>query len=217
MNRLSAPMLLMRSTLGAIALAVVIVGSPAAWACGYHDPSSINLGMLNLAYPDALHVRTAVWMAQRDRLISGHEQPEATDSPTARLSEMLRLRETALALGEMRDRLDAGADGQAVPAFSMVLIRSMLWTRFEPAGATLNMAVHAAGPAREDVVIVTDEPVIGALLDGRLTAEQARQLGLVRLYGSPADAANVASLLDRLTAVKAAAAVTRGDAAPQRR
>jgi hypothetical protein len=104
-----------------------------------------------------------------------------------------------------------------VPAFSMVLIRVMLWTRFEPAGATLNMEVHAAGPAGDDVVIVTDEPVIGALLDGRLTAEQARQLGLVRLYGSPADAANVASLLDRLTAVKAATAVTRGDAAPQRR
>jgi len=96
MNRLSAPMLLMRSTLGAIALAVVLVGSPAALACGFHDPSSINLGMLNLAYPDALHVRTAVWLAQRDRLISGHEQPQTTDSPTARLSEMLRLRETAL-------------------------------------------------------------------------------------------------------------------------
>lgn len=216
MNPTSAPMLLMRFTLGAVAFAVVLVGSPTAWACGYHDPSSINLGMLNLAYPDALHVRTAVWMAQRDSLISGHEQPQATDSPTARLSEMLSLRKTVSALGEMRDRLGAGADGQAVPAFSMVLLRAMLWTRFEPAGAALNMEAHAVGPAGNDVVIVTDEPVIGALLDGRLTPEQARQRGLVKLYGSPADVANVSSLLDRLTAANAAAAATRGDATPRR-
>jgi hypothetical protein len=55
-------------------------------------------------------------------------------------------------------------------------------------------------------VIVTDEPVIGALLDGRLTPRQASEAGLVRLYGAPADTEAVQALLDRLTPAPAPSA-----------
>ena len=47
-------------------VASLAVGATNARACGFHDAAAVNLGMLNQAYPDALHVRTAVWMAQRD-------------------------------------------------------------------------------------------------------------------------------------------------------
>ena len=60
--------------------------APAVVACGLEDPSSISMrrGMLNMAYPESLHVGTAVWQAQlagrlpRDPLASrGELTPEA--------------------------------------------------------------------------------------------------------------------------------------------
>lgn len=191
-------------TLEVLLLASVLAGTPPAQACGYHDPSSVNLGMLNLAYPDALHVRTAVWMAQRDGAISRDEQPAATDPQTATIRAMFRLRETVVRLGALRDRIGAALDGRPVPAFSIVLIGPMLWTRFERAGAALEMAAHSTGPASEDVVIVTDEPVVAALLDGRVTPREARKLGLVRYYGVQQSMEDVVSMLDRVAPAKSA-------------
>jgi hypothetical protein len=197
-------------------LATLLAGSPAAHACGYHDPSSVNLGMLNLAYPDALHVRTAVWMAQREGVISRDEQPAAIDPQAAMIGAMFRLRETTVKLGWFRDRIGNVLDGRAIPAFSLVLIGPMLWARFEPAGATLEMAAHATGPASEDVVIVTDGPVVAALLEGRLTPPEARKLGLVRFYGAHESVAEVVALLDRLESSKSASAAGVGNGAGQR-
>jgi len=179
-------------------LAALLAGSPAAQACGYHDPSRVNLGMLNLAYPDALYVRTAVWTAQLEGAIPRDEQPAAADPQSATIRAMFRLRETVVRLGALRDRIGTALEGRSVPSFSMVLIGPMLWTRFEPAGATLEMAAHAAGPASDDVVIVTDEPVVAALLDGRMPPREARELGLMRFYGAEGRVKDVASVLDRL-------------------
>jgi hypothetical protein len=53
------------------------------------------------------------------------------------------------------------------------------------------------GPAPGNVV-VTEAPVIEALLAGRLAAREAVALGLVRLYGSAADSGRA---LDRLAAL----------------
>jgi hypothetical protein len=60
------------------------------------------------------------------------------------------------------------------------------------------MTPHATGPRPDDVVVVTDAPVVRALLDGTLTPAEAQARGLVRLYGPTRPRAGVASLLDRL-------------------
>jgi hypothetical protein len=185
----------------ALCLAVVVAtsvlaGLTSATACGYHDPSSVNLGMLNLAYPDALYVRTAVWTAGQDGVLPRSEQPAADSPDTEKLRAMLRLRATVVRLGALRERIGAVPGSRTAPAFSIVLIGPMLWTRFEHSGATLQMDAHASGPASNDVVIVTDEPVVTALLDGRITPRDARALGLVRFYGGEADVERVATLLD---------------------
>jgi hypothetical protein len=199
---------------GAVSLVVAAGAVPAVHACGYHDPSSVNLGMLNWSYPDALHVRTAVWMAQRDGAIARTEPLDPDDPLPARMRQTLRLRETVAALTAVRDRIAGALDGRPTPAFSIVLIGPLLWTRFVPAAGTLQVEVHSAGPAGGDVVIVTDEPVVGALLDVRLTPREARESGLVRFYGAPADIAPVAALLDLLTIAQSAraAGVERGPA-----
>ena len=165
-------------------------------ACGFHDPAGMNLGMLNLAYPDALHVRTAVWMAQRDALIP-REQRAAFDPSSAefRLDAMRRYRDAVAGLDALRERM---SPMNGTPRFSVVLIGSMLWTRFEPGQDRLVMTPHVNGPLPDDVVVVTDAPVVRALLDGTLTPADAHARGLVRLYGSPRPRAGVASLLGRL-------------------
>jgi hypothetical protein len=62
----------------------------------------------------------------------------------------------------------------------------------------LNMTSHVAGPSSGDVVIVTDEPVVAALNEGQVTPQAARELGLMRLYGSPATVQDMMAWLDRL-------------------
>jgi ABC-type amino acid transport substrate-binding protein len=113
---------------------------------------------------------------------------------------MQRLHEASMKLATLRDRLGAAADGRPVPPFAVVYIVSMLWSRFEADGERLVMTPHAHGPAPDDVVIVTDEPVVDALLDGRVTPQAARQLGLLRLYGAPGRTARVEARLDALAA-----------------
>lgn len=191
---------------GAVSLAVAAGAVPVAQACGYHDPSSVNLGMLNWSYPDALHVRTAVWMAQRDGAIARAEPLDPDDPLPPRMRQTLRLRETVTALTAVRDRIAGALDGRSTPAFSIVLIGPMLWTRYVPTAGTLQVEAHSAGPASGDVVVVTDEPVLGAWIDGRVTPREARESGLVRFYGAPADIAPVMALLDLLTPARSASA-----------
>lgn len=179
--------------------AIVLGASFAAQACGYHDPASASLGMLNWAYPDALHVRTAVWMAQaKGRLARLDPLPDADpQSVTFRFEQSIRLRDAQSRLDELRTRVHITLAGQPMPAFAVVLIGPMLWTRFESAEGTMNMVPHATGPARDDVVIVTDEPVVAALAEGRLTAREARAQGLVKTYGTSENVVRLSALLDR--------------------
>jgi hypothetical protein len=188
----------LRTALGAGVLVCAVALAPSARACGFHDASSVNLGMLNLAFPDALYVRTAVWMAQRDGVLARPE-PVAADSQSAEfmLLQLARLREVQMQLGRLKQRIEGGTAAQPMPAFAVVLIGALLWTRFEQEGSALNMALHATGPAREDVVVVTDAPVIAALADDRLSLQGARDRGLVRFYGAPDVIERVAGLLDR--------------------
>jgi len=148
-------MKLVAFTLGA--LSAVFAGAPAAHACGYHDPSSVNLGMLNWSYPDALYVRTAVWMSQRDGALSRDGLVAASNPAAAPMCVTHRLQAAALKLTVLRDRLV--------------------------------MTAHTGGPASDGVVILTDEPVIDALLDGKLTPQDARLRGLIRFDGVPDGAA----------------------------
>ena len=181
-----------------LVLAIALAAPSRAQACGYHDPASVNLGALNMAYPDALHVRTAVWMAQRDGELPPRETTTDGDPQTATINAMLRLGRTVAMLGALRDRIAVPAGGRSVPSFSVILIGSMLWARFEPRIGELALQAHADGPVQGDVIVVTDEPVVAALAEEKITPQEARRLGLVRLYGARGSVEDVSSLLDGL-------------------
>ena len=118
-----------------------------------------------MAYPDALHVRTAVWMAQRDGELPPREPVPVGDPQTATIHAMMRLGRTVAMLGALRDRIAPPKGGRPVQSFSVMLIGPMLWARFEPRIGELALQPHADGPAEGDVIVVTDEPVIAALAE----------------------------------------------------
>ena len=176
-----------RSAAGLIAaaLAGAWLAAP-AWGCALEgDDVVLQRSALNVAYPAALNVLGAVSAARRSGQIDrwrGLDEPTTADE---RHAERARIEAS---LGTLRARLAATA-GSDAPALSIVLIEPMLWSRLAAvrAGGTqrseLVLAAHTAGPARGDVVAVTDEPVLDRLNDNRLPAAEALTLGLLRLYG----------------------------------
>ena len=182
-----------------MAAAVVLPAAPSVQACGYHDPASASVGMLNWAYPDALHVRTAVWMAQASGLLARREPlPDADPlSVTFRFQQSIRLRDAQARLDELRIRVEAAVAGQPMPNFAVVLIGPMLWARFEGNEGGVAMMPHVTGPAQGDVVLVSDEAVVAALAEGRMTASEARSHGLVKAYGTSENVDRVSALLVR--------------------
>ena len=66
----------------------------------------------------------------------------------------------------------------------MVLLNSVMWTRYAAGDGGFTTEVHADGPGESDVVAVTTPKVVRALLDGVLTFSSAEAHGLLRLYGA---------------------------------
>ncbi len=183
----------------AVAATLLMAAAWPAGACGFHGAVDLNRSALNLAYPKALYVHTAVWMAQLEGVIARNEPAAEPDERPEALRALAAYRDTAGQLGLFRDLAGAHVDRGAVPAFTVVLVGPMLWARFEPAGAGLAMAVHVTGPVPGDVVVVTDRPVVAGLVDGTLTPRSARERGLIRFYGEPERVREIAALVDRLS------------------
>lgn len=163
----------------ALALLAAAVTSPAL-ACGFHEPSAMARGMMNWAYPDSLHVRTAVWKAQSAGTLA---QDAVEEGPN-----QLAFARTVFELRRLSKLLDDARRGGPRPSIALVLLESMLWSRFETAGGSLALQLHVEGPAPGDVVIVTEAAVVSALVTGSVTARDAIRLGLAKLYAPPPDA-----------------------------
>lgn len=182
-----------------------------AAACGYDDPHSVAMGALNLAYPDALHVGTAVWQAQGEGLLPPElaagaavlprsfaaplDPPGvAADGAAAALVDALRL------LEQVRTRLAHDERRTQRPALAVVFASTVLWTRFTPEASGVRATPHASGPEVGDVVLVTEALVLRALVAGTLSPDLALKRGLLRFYG---EAAAVGSARQWLAAMAA--------------
>jgi hypothetical protein len=160
------------------AVAVLLASTVTADSCGFENPNSVSAqrGLLNFAYPNSLHVTSAMWRAQQEDLIERDNRPPAVKA-------LLGYRWAVSKLEVFRAHLEKAMVGAEAPDFSVVLIGPVLWSRYAQTGGILTMTPHLQGPESGDVVVVTDEPVIVALNDGRLTLKAAGELGLIRYYG----------------------------------
>ena len=173
----------------AVGIALFAVWTAAA-ACGLEDPNSIatRRGALNMAYPESLHVGTAVWQAQLAGRLPRDPLAQRGDlTPEARAT--LRLIKANASLGQLALRMSGATTVPARPNLAIVLLGPVLWSRFEAGGVSVRPSVHVQGPEGGDVVVVTDIAVVEAIAGGSLGFAEAIELGVVRLYGPAQDVA----------------------------
>jgi hypothetical protein len=177
-----------------LAIVAASLASSAALACGFHEGTAVGQGMLNLTFPNALYVRTAVWQAQQaERLPRDDDARSEGPSPEARGA--LGLMRSSLWLRRLGARLDGAPPGSPRPGIALVLLGPVLWARFEAHDGAVRTTIHVDGPAPADAVIVTELAVVQALVDGRLAFDDAVDLGVARLYGAPETVAAARSWL----------------------
>ena len=164
-------------------------------ACGYHDPVNLGRGMMNWVYPNSLYVQTAVWQAEDAGIL-----PSRAAEPTKDLFAYQRIVQAMRAYGALISKADVAAG--EMPNLSVVLIDTLLWTRFVRTGDAYAVEVHAEGPSPNDVVMVTAGKVIFSLVDDTLTSPIAYDRGLIRLYGRRDAVEMVKDHIDRIPVAK---------------
>ena len=161
---------------------LLLAASTGTWACGFHTSQSLSQTILNLHYPDALHVNGAVWSAQQKGLLPLDRKRLQATGAERKLRESRALLEKLRALHELGASFERVYPEETRPGMAVVLTETMLWTRY-PAGGGIKP--HVTDPEPGDLVVVTDEPVVRTIADGQLTVAEALEKGLIRLYGSP--------------------------------
>ena len=181
----------------AVAAAGVLAAS-SAFACGFHDSVALQKGVMNWAYPESLHVSTAVWRAQSDGLLP-RDQP-ASDEMTAQARSALGILRAQRVMNQLGAALQRKPGQAGRPALAVVLLGPLLWSRFETQGSAVQAQFHVEGPVTGDAVVVTELATIEALLDGRLTLLDAQALGALRIYAPVAVTAGAQRWLSAMTA-----------------
>jgi hypothetical protein len=173
-----------RSRLAPLLVAIGAIGatvSVPASACGY----DLAIGGVSVVHPSSIPVAVAIGAAVSE----GRLAPLAdTPAPIALVRANGAMRNLAMAL-------QSGTSD--VPPVAFVLIEAHLWGRAVPGAGKITFQAHADGPANGDVIVVTGEPALAALLDGRLRWDAAIASGLVVVAGPAEARAQVARILAR--------------------
>lgn len=167
------------------AAGLALVATQNAWACGLHgSDASLQRGVIYAAYPESLHVGTKVWMAQLAGTLE-RDDVNRPDMGTEARRQFEYLRATLL-LRQLQGQLASVPASGPRPSIAVLLVGPMMWSRYisQEDGVALN--IHVDGAADDDLVLVTEAPVIKALAEKRLTVRKAIQLGVLRFYGAPA-------------------------------
>jgi hypothetical protein len=152
----------------------------------------------------SLWVSTAVWKAQlagvvpKDRAFTGSQAA-------------LGLRMAQLQMRRLGRQTDAAAGERPTPRFTVVLLGPMLWSTYDDVGGAVNACMYVSGPKPGDVVMVTDQAVVAALLAGSLDVHDAYDLGLIRYYGKDADIAQLVGILEDLPPLPSKSATNLAD------
>ncbi len=148
----------------------VLAAAPAG-ACGYHG---LIGDAFSASYPGSIDVAIALRTAlDRNQLKAAPAMP-----PLMGLVRSTRWLED---FGRW-----AGESPTAnAPDFAVLLVEPGLWTRYRKQGSGFAMESHVAAPSTGDVVLITGETALQALVERRLTLAGALKTGVVRLEGAP--------------------------------
>lgn len=164
-----------------------------AGACGYHGLIGDSF---SASYPGSIDVAIALRSAlDRNQLKAAPAMP-----PLMGLVRSTRWLED---FGRWAGQSAAGA-----PEFAVLLVEPGLWTRYRKQGSGFAMESHVATPASGDVVLITGEPALQALVERRLTLAGAIKAGVVRFEGTPEAVARLQQTLSAAFSAESPRAVT---------
>ena len=168
-------------SVAAMAILALMLPGPAS-ACGYDAQIGGRISMAHAAsIPVAMAVSDAVGAGRLSLL--------------AEMPPPLALMRANGAMRTLAAVLEPGVG--TLPPVALVLVEAHLWGRITSGPNGMRFEPHVAGPAAGDVVLVTAEPALKALLDGRITWEAALAAGLVVVDGPPQGRDQLARFLSR--------------------
>jgi hypothetical protein len=132
---------------------------------------------LDSMYPGSLSVAVALRSAADNGLIDAAAL-EAPSKGTALYADTVRR------LQEFRKALAASPAAAELPSsFSLGYVESHLWARYSQSDGEVRVDVHTDGPAEGEAVVLTGEPVLTAVLAGRLSVDRALAEGMILIDG----------------------------------
>ena len=202
-----------------LALALILAASgfaasPAARACAFDDEPDpdFNIDTLNNYYPGGYAVFVRVGDARRENTL-GHLI--AVDASKDEMKDKL----FALA-GAFERQLRAAAIARAPdgtpPAFSLLLLDSMMWVHFPERLATEAAEIHAPQPSPGDLIVIAGEDAIVAVASGRFDLTELEKRGWLQYFGSGPAIARFRHTFARVGATAAPDTLTRAQGAKLR-
>lgn len=156
-------------SLSVLTIALCIRG---AMACGYHP--GLSNAPFDVAHPQSLSVALAV----RQATDSGVLEPWSTSSlfGAEYRSAVKQLR----SLQKKLARVPSSAKGGESRHFAFVFVRSRLWAQYMVGPNGTKAVIHTAAARDGEVVLLSDEAVLEAVINDRLAFDDAVKQGLLK-------------------------------------
>jgi hypothetical protein len=172
----------------AASVGIALATSSPTSACGFHGAMGDNF---SLAHPRSMEVAFATLDAVGDGIIAAPIAPdEAGRQGYWRAQDRIRRFESRLPVSTSL------AQGGGI---SILLVDSLLWSRFAVVDGRYALQPHTDGPPSGDAVIVTSEPAVAAILEGGLTVADAFARKLLVVDGLPYLAKRIANSMSEVT------------------
>ncbi|MGD9544039.1 MAG: hypothetical protein AB7F41_02115 [Methylocystis sp.] len=183
---------------GAFVMATVVASPSAGFACGFDGALGAGFSAM---HPKSLAVAFAISDAVASGVVGRAAAAPIEPGPKGywRAAGHIQSFERRLAA--------TPATLAQAPRISILFIESRLWSRLVASGQGYDVQMHVAGPTPGDVVIVTNETVLAAALDGALAPRAAFDLGVIAVDAEPPAADAIRAALLSAVSSKTSAAV----------
>lgn len=143
--------------------------------------------MLNIEYPNAIHVEGSVWALQKAgrlalpdmtrRMASGDERKQL---------DAIAFQKTVDALETFGEMISHNPPAAESLDFVLLLVDEMMWNRFVLRNGHVEFKADISEPEEEvDIVAVTETSVVMAIIDASMSIAEAEALRVLRVYGEP--------------------------------
>jgi hypothetical protein len=175
------------STSFALAGLLLAGASPVAIGCGFHPALEPQLESM---YPGSLPVAVALRKGADNGVIDAAALEAPGNGTALYIDTVSRLQNFRKALAS------SPAVAELPTSFSLGYVESQLWTRYSQSDGQLHVSIHTEGPAEGEAVVLTGEPVLTAVLAGRLSVDRALADGMILIEGNENDKTAIRHVLN---------------------